>query len=154
MINYCTSSTYGVVTEEYVDYKNKMIYSRVTNPYDTSSENGKWSKTKYTGATNNSYVGLGNFVKNIEKTTKMDGTYYSGTIDSKKLIGIMDSMTGDDNASSIIGGDIDITMFVNNSNYLEETKFKMTIAGIDEEATVKYRNYNTSGSLEIPKDAK
>ena len=45
-------------------------------------------------------------------------------------------------------------MFVNSSNYIEKMSFTMTIMGIEEVVEISYRDFNESGNIVIPVEAK
>lgn len=129
-ISYCSTSTYGVETEEYVDYKNKISYSKVTTLYGGDSSNGKWTSTKYSGGDTNTWLNLNDYIFNLKEESKNGGTYYTGTIDSKKL-GNAISQTTDTDTSDIVSEDIEISVFVNSSNYIEKMSFTIEIMGIE-----------------------
>ncbi len=61
-VSYCSTSTYGVETEDYTDYKNKINYSKVTVAFGGDSSNGKWATTKYNGGETNSWINLNDYI--------------------------------------------------------------------------------------------
>jgi len=152
-ISYCLTSTYGVETEEYVDYKNKISYSKVTTLFGGDSSNGKWTSTKYSGGDTNTWLNLNDYIFNLKEESKNGGTYYTGTIDSKKL-GNAISQTTDTDTSDIVSEDIEISVFVNSSNYIEKMSFTIEIMGIEEVVEINYKNYNNSGDIVIPDEVK
>lgn len=153
-ISYCATSTYGVETEEYVDYKNKISYSKVTVPFGGDSSNGKWSSTKYSGGDTNTWINLNDYIFDITEETRAEGTYYTGTIDSKKLANAVSQVNSAVDTSNLVSEDIDISVLVNSNNYIEKMSFTLKIMGIEEVVEINYKNYNTSGSIEIPSEIK
>lgn len=153
-ISYCSTSTYGVETEDYTDYKNKVNYSKVTVAFGGDSSNGKWTTTKYNGGETNSWINLNDYIFNITEESRDGGTYYTGTIDSKKLAAAMSQIDSDVDTSNIVSDDIDITVFINSSNYIEKMSFTIEIMGIEEEVEINYKRFNTSGDIVIPSEAK
>lgn len=153
-ISYCYTSTYGVETEEYVDYKNNINYSKVTTLYGTDETNGKWTSTKYNGSNANSWINLNDYIFNITEESRNGGTYYTGTIDSKKLASAMAQTDSSINIDKVVSEDINISVFVNSSNYIETMNFTMEILGIEEVVEISYKNFNTTGNIEIPAEVK
>lgn len=151
---YCYTSTYGVSTEEYVDYKNKITYSKVTAAYGGDSNNGKWTSSKHSGGNANTWLNLNDYIFNIKEENRDGGTYYTGTIDSKKVGSAISKVSEGVDPSKIVSDDIDITVFVNSSNYIEQMSFKMKIMGIEEVVKINYKNYNNSINVVIPDVAK
>jgi len=148
--SYCTTSTYGVETEQYIDYAKQMMYSKTTTIYGGSND---WEKTKY-NVSSNSYVDLSDYITDVKEEKKDGGTYYTGTINSKKLANAMSQADSSVNSSSIVSDDIDITVFVNSSNYIEKMSFTIVVAGMEEEVEVTFKNFNTSGTITIPASIK
>lgn len=153
-IAYCSSSTVGVETEEYIDYKNKIDYSRVYSLYSNDPSNGIWTKTKTQNSNTNSWINLNDYIFNITEESKNGGTYYTGTIDSKKLVEAITTVNSDVDMNDIVSDDIDITVFVNSSGYIEQMMCNMEIMGIDESIEINYSNFNSSGSITIPTEVK
>ena len=152
-ISYCSTSVYGVETEEYVDYKNKKIYSKVTSLFGDSS-NGKWTSTKYKGGDTNTWINLNNYIFDIKQETREDGTYYTGTINSKKLATAISQVDSNVDISNMVSDDIDISVFINSSNYIEKMSFTIQIMGIEELVEISFRGFNTSGDIVIPSEVK
>lgn len=69
--------TYGLETEEYVDYKNETTYSRIYSKYSNDSANGKWVSTKYEGGKSNSWIDLSNYIFDLTEENKDGGTYFT-----------------------------------------------------------------------------
>lgn len=153
-ISYCLTSTYGVKTEDYIDYKNQINYSKVTSTFGGDSSNGKWTTTKYKGSDTNSWINLNDYIFDIAEESRDDGTYYTGTIDSKKLAAAMSQLDSDVDTSNIVSDDINISVFINSSNYIENMSFTIEIMGIEEEVEINYKGFNTSGDIVIPSEAK
>lgn len=152
-VGYCYSSMFGVKTEQYIDYANQVAYNRVTMPYGIDPNSGKWTSSKYAaGAPTNSWVGLSDYISNIKSVSKDGGTYYTGTINSRKLAEAMSEVDTDMNASSIISNDINISVFVNSSNYIEKMSFNIEIEGVEETVVVTYKDFNNSGSVTLPSE--
>jgi len=153
-IAYCQTSTFGVDTEEYIDYKNKTSYSKVTVAFGGDSSNGQWTSTKYSGSESNNWINLNDYIFNLKEESKDGGIYYTGTIDSKKLGAAMSQADSDIDTSKIVSDDINISVFVNSSNYIEKMSFTMVIMGIEEVVEINYKDFNTSGNIVIPAEAK
>ena len=153
-ISYCKTSTYGVNTEEYIDYNNKKTYSKVTVAFGGDSSNGKWTSTKYSGENTNSWINLNDYVFNLKEENKNGGTYYTGTIDSKKLASAVSQIDTDVDTSNVVSDDINISVFVNSSNYIENMSFVMEIMGIEMEVEITYKDFNKTGDIKIPAEAK
>lgn len=152
-IGYCTSSTYGVTTEDYYDYNNKTMYSKVSLPFGYG-DSDEWTKSNYGGNGNNTWLDLNDYIFDVKEESKDGGVYYTGVIDSKKLANAMSQADSEVDTSSIVSGDIDIEVFVNSSNYIEYMKFNLVIAGIEEVVEISYYDYNETGSIEIPNNIK
>lgn len=152
-IGHCSMSTYGVETEEYFDYKNMVVYSKMTTAFGGDSSNGKWISAKYNGGNTNTWLNLNDYVFNIAEESKDGGTYYTGTIDSKKLAAAMSEMNSDVGTSNIVSDDINIRVFVNSSNYIEKMTFTIEIMGIEEMVEINYKEFNTSDDIVIPSEA-
>lgn len=153
-VSYSLTSTYGVETEEYVDYKNKMTYSKVNAEFGDESSNGKWISEKYKGGDVNNWISLTDAMFNITEEKKDGGTYYKGTVDSQKINETMSQLNSNDDKTNMISNDIDISVFVNSSNYIEKISFVLKIMGIEEEVEITYKEFNTSGDIVIPDEAK
>lgn len=148
-IGYCSSSIYGVTTEQYTDYAKGIIYSKVSSPFG-GDNNGEWTSSSYVGDYTNKFVGLSEYIANATKVPGSGGTYYNGTIDTSFIADAMSGVDEDVDSSSIIGDDIKISVFVNSSNYIEKTTFSMVVAGIQEDVVINYKDFDTTGSLSIP----
>ena len=153
-IAYCYTSTMGVKTEEYIDYANKMEYSKVTTLYGNDGNNGKWTKTKLNGSSSNTWVNLSDYIFNLTEESKNGGTYYTGTIDSKKLAKAMAQSDSNIDLNKVVSDDIDIEVFINSSNYIETMNFSIEIMGIKEYVEVTFKNFNTSGTITIPSEVR
>lgn len=153
-IGYCSSSTMGVQTEEYFDYKNMIDYTRTYSPYSSDASNGVWQKTKIENNNTNSWLNLNDYIFNITEESKNGGVYYTGTIDSKKLAAAMSTVKSDIDMKKIVSDDINIAVFVNSSGYIEQMSFDMEIMGIDEVVEVNFSGFNTTGIISIPTEVK
>ncbi len=152
-IGYCQTSTYGVDTEEYIDYKNKIAYSKVTTLFGGDSSNGEWTSVTYSGGNTNAWLDLNDYIFDLTKETKDEGTYYTGIIDSKKLATAISQVDSDTDVSNIVSDDIDISVFVNSSNYIEKMSFTIEIMGFEEVIEINYKGFNQSGDIVIPAEA-
>lgn len=153
-IGYCSTSTYGVNTEEYYDYGNNISYTKVTSPYSSDASNGQWTSTSYKSSNTNLWLNLNDYIFNINEEKQSNGTTYTGTISSKKLAEAMAQADSSVDTSSIVTKDIDISIFVNSSNYIEKMNFEIEIMSIAEVVEINYSNFNTSGTISIPSEAK
>ncbi len=66
----------------------------------------------------------------------------------------MSQMNSDVDTSNIVSGDINISVFINSSNYIEKMSFTIEIMGIEEEVEINYKGFNISGDIVIPSEAK
>lgn len=153
-VTYCVSSTIGVETEEYFDYGNKVDYTKVASKFGKSKNNGKWVKTKLKDNSSNELINISDYIFNLTEENKDNGTYYMGTIDSKKLAKAMSNADSNVSVDKIVSKDIDIEVFVNSSNYIESMNYSIEIAGINEYVEIKFKDYNTSGMVEIPTEVR
>lgn len=154
-VGYCNTSEYGgVKTEDYIDYNKNVMYSKTTNPYSNDSTNNKWSSIKFNGNGTNSWVNLIDDIKDIKVENKNNSIYYKGSINSDKLMNAIAGANSDVNSSGIINELKDIEVFVNTSGYIEKISFNITVIGVKEDVEISFNNFNTSGSITIPKDVK
>lgn len=153
-ISYCNTSTYGVETKQYIDYKNKKTYYKSTALFGGDYSNGKWTSSKYNGGKTNSWINLSDYIFNLTEESKNGGTYYTGTIDSKKLAAAMSQVDSDINISNVVSDDINISAFVNSLNYIENMSFTIEIMGIEEVVEINYKKFNQSGNVVIPAEIK
>lgn len=154
MISHCITSTLGIETEDYIDYTNKINYSKVTVPFGGDENNGKWTSIKYSGENTNSWMNLNDFIFNLTEEKKDGGTYYIGTIDSRKLASAMAEADSDVDTKEVVSDDINIGVFVNKAGYIENMSFTMEIMGIEEVVEITYKDFNSSGELSIPAEVK
>ena len=153
-INYCITSTYGVNNEEYIDYQNKIVYSKASVTLVEDATSGRWTSSKYTGGDSNTWINLNDYIFNLTEEKKDGGTYYKGTINSQKLVEAIAQIDTDIDISNIVSDDIDISVFINLSNYIESMSFTIEIMGIEELVEINYRDFNTSGDIVIPSEVK
>ena len=149
---YCYSSTFGVETEEYIDFNSKYDYSKVTTLYGGAESNGKWTKKKLGNVDDNSYLSLSDYVYDLTESQVDGGILYKGVIDSKKLVSAQNDSSI--NINDVIGDDIEIEIFVNSSNYIESMKYSMEVMGINQRVSINFNNFNTTGDVSIPSDIK
>ena len=147
-LSYCHTSTIGVDTYEYTDYKNKASYSKVDTLYGSEG----WKKSKISVDNKNSWINLSDNIFDLQEESVDGGTIYKGTISSKKLASIMQQVDTKINVNKIISKDINIEVFVNSSNYIETMNFTLEVLGIEEIVEIQYVDYNTSGDIELPKE--
>lgn len=152
-IEYCHTDTIGVDTEEYINYNNKIVYTKVTSFYSNDENNGKWTNSKLKG-NSNSWINLSNYIFNLSEEEYNGGIKYSGTIDSKKLTSLMANVDSNINISKVLSNDINIEVFINSSNYIEMMNYSMEIMGIEELVKIKFKDFNNSGSIIIPEEVK
>lgn len=152
-IVYCTSETMDVETEQYIDYKNKMDYSKITTAYGYGENDGEWTKTKLSSNVSN-WLDMSDYVFNLSEESRNGGTYYKGTIDSKKIAASLAQTDSSIDYDKIISKDIDIEIFVNSSNYIEKMNFTMEVMGVSEYVEVTFKDFNESGSITIPSSIK
>ncbi len=149
-VSYCLTSTYGVKTEEYIDYENQKNYSKVTTAFGENSDNDKWTTSKYSGENTNTWINLNDYIFNLTEEKQENGTYYKGTIDSKKLVNAILKINSDIDISKVVNDDIEVNVFVNSSNYIEKMSCTIKVMGIEEELEINYKDFNTSGDIVIP----
>lgn len=146
-ITHCVTSTYGVNQETYYDYKNKVSYDKTTSAFGYGSQD--WTKTKINNNTN-TWLDLSDYVYDLKEESRNGGTYYTGVIDGKKLAGSMSQADSNTNYDSIAGSDINIIIFVNSNNYIENLQFDMEIMGMKTDVEVRFKNFNNAGSISLP----
>lgn len=152
-IVYCSSETMGVETEQYIDYKNKVEYSKITTAYGYGENDGEWTKTKLNNNISN-WLDMSDYVFNLSEESKNGGTYYKGTIDSKKIAASLAQADSSIDYDKIISKDINIEIYVNSLNYIETMNFTMEVMGITEYVEITFKDFNTSGSITIPSSIK
>ena len=153
-IGYCSISAYGVNTEKYYDYGNGKTYTKVYSPYSSDASNGKWTSTSVKNLSTNSWLNLNNYIFDVKEENQGNNTLYTGTISSDKLAAAIVQVDSSIDTSKIVSNDINISILVNSSNYIEKMNFEMKIMGITEVVEINYSNYNNSGSITIPAEAK
>lgn len=151
-IAYCSLSTFGVQTKEYFDYKNKVMYTYVYSPYSASASNGIWTKKTINESSTSNWLNLSDYIYDLKEESRDGGMYYTGTIDSKKLASAMATTNSNVNMNNLVSEDIKIAVLVNKSGYIEQMSFDIKIMGVQESVDIRYHDYNTSGSLDIPKE--
>lgn len=150
-ITYCKSSTLGVGTEDYTDSKNKYSYSKVYDDYGmTTSE---WTKTKLAEVNTDQWLGLNDYVFDLNEEEVENGTKYSGNIELKKLLGMLENMDLPIDALKILNKDIPVEVVVDNDNYIDSMKFSINLMGIEMMVEIDYKDYNTAGEVVIPEEA-
>lgn len=61
----------------------------------------------------------------------------------------MSQLDSDVDTSNIVSDHINIRVFINSSNYIENMSFTIEIMGIEEEVEINYKGFNTSGDIVI-----
>lgn len=150
-LTYCSTSTFGVEQESYYDYNKKVSYTKTTSVYGYGSQD--WTKTKLNNNTN-TWLDLSDYVYDLKSESRNGGTYYTGVIDGKKLAASLSQTDSNANYDSIVGSDINIEIFVNSKNYIETLNFDMEIMGMKETVKVKFKDYNSAGSVKLPSSLK
>ena len=151
-MGYCTSSTYGVTTEEYYDYGKGKTYTKIYSPFDASS--GEWTSSSLGNSSTNSWLNLNDYIFDIKEEQQGTSKLYTGVISSKKLATAMSQADSSIDTSNIVSSDINISILVNSSNYIEKMNFEMEIMGFEEIVEIEFGNYNTAGSITIPAEVK
>ena len=148
-ITYCATSTMGMETEQYVDYKNGYSYQKINSSLMGGSN--EWEKEKIYGELpeyGNDYASLVDYVKDLEVENKNGGKLYTGKIDATKIAEAMDD--AGTNYGDLISGDIEAEFFVNADGYLEYVNYSMEIMGMTADTSIKFSDYNTTGEIELP----
>ena len=149
-ITYCKSNTLGVGTEDYTDNKNKYSYTKVYDDYGmTTSE---WSKVKLQDVKTDQWLGLNDYIFNLTEETIDNGTKYKGTIELKKLLGLLEKFDLPIEALEILNKDIDVEVIVDTDNYIDYMKFNFVLMGIEMEVEIDYKDYNSAGDIVIPEE--
>ena len=158
-IEYCKTSTLGIIDiEEYIDYKNNKVYTRTEQLVGGDENDGKWISKKLDKDTKSqvtNWMGLNDYLKELNITEQNGGKLYSGKIDIKKVqSAISDSDAKSKiNIPSLTSKDIPIEVFINSAGYIETTKTEFEILGIKENVNIQYSNFNKNNDLSIPKEA-
>lgn len=153
-VGYCSVSTYGVNTEIYYDYDNDKTYTKVSYPYSSDTSNDSWTSTSMKSSNTNSWLNLNDYIFDIKEEKQGTSTLYTGIISSEKIANAMVQADSSIDTNNIISSDINISILVNSSNYIEKMNFELEMMGIAEVFEINYSNYNSSGSITIPNEAK
>lgn len=144
---YCETSAYG--TEEYVyyDYANGKMYQSYSTILGSSNEWTTYS-VEFVNESN-SFLNLGDYVFDLEKTETSEGTLYTGIIDSKKLAEATSEVESDISASDVISSDIEISILVNESGYIQSIDYELDVLGMTSKVNVVFSNFNSVNSIII-----
>lgn len=149
-LSYCKTSALSVGTEEYTDYKNKVSYSKIYDDLGVTTNNG-WIKTKISSKEDDDqWLGLNDYIFELEEEKVDNGTKYSGVINLKKVFGLLKQFELPIDFGSFVNKDVDITVIVNNQNYIESMNMSFEVLSIKMNVELKYYNYNNTGSIVIP----
>lgn len=149
-ITYCKSNTLGVGTEDYTDNKNKYSYSKVYDDYGMTVN--EWTKTKLQDVKTDQWLGLNDYIFDLKEETVENGTKYTGIIELKKLLGMLENMDLPIDALKILNKDIEVEVVVDNENYIDTMKFNFNLMGIDMIVEIDYNDYNNAGDIVIPEE--
>ena len=149
-ITYCRTNAVGVGTEEYTDNKNKVSYSKVYDTYGVTSNN-EWTKTKLPSSeVDDQWLGLNDYIFELEEEKLDSGTKYSGIINLKKIFGLLEKFELPIDFASFMDKDVDITVIVNNDNYIERMSMSFEVLGVKMVIDLNYYDYNKVGDIVIP----
>jgi len=149
-ITYCRTTAVGVGTEEYTDNKNKVSYSKVYDDYGVTTEN-EWVKTKLPSSeADDQWLGLNDYIFELEEEKMESGTKYSGIINLKKIFGLLEKFDLPIDFAGFMDKDVDITVIVNNDNYIEKMNMSFEVLGVKMVVDLNYYDYNKIGDVVIP----
>lgn len=149
-ITHCKSNTLGVGTEDYTDNKNKYSYSKVYDDYGMTVN--EWTKTKLQDVKTDQWLGLNDYIFDLKEESAPNGTKYTGIIELKKLLGMLENMDLPIDALKILNKDIEVEVVVDNENYIDTMKFNFNLMGIDMIVEIDYNDYNNAGDIVIPEE--
>ena len=152
-LGYCSATSNVINIEEYMDYKNKVTYSKsdlISNYRDNSS----WSKNEEKNIEEAPMLKIVDKIKIQKKEKKDNGILYTGIIDGKSLGQVIRTASKTTNKRIGIGRifkkKVPVEVFVNSNNNIEYLKSNISVLGIKINLDIKYSNYNTSSSLSLP----
>ena len=154
-LEYCKTSTLGIVdVEQYIDFNNSKSYSKTTTLFGGDENNNKWKTESFKGNinTNNSWLSLNDYLKNLEVSDYNGGKLYKGNISMKKIIKAINKSDSSSSIKipSITDKDIPIEIFINKDGYIESTTLSFEVASIKEIINIKYKNFNNNVNLTLP----
>lgn len=153
-LGYCEMQSNVVNLEEYLDYNNKVTYTKtnlLTNDAFQWQKESEKNMTEFTPILGT----LDNII--IEKKEKQEnGILYTGYIKGKSLSNIFDvinkATSNKFNISSFFRRKIPVTVFVNNDNYVEKVSFSINVLGVDVNSEINFNNFNTTPSISLPEE--
>ncbi len=148
---YCLTSAYGAKTEEYYDFNKGVSYTKVSSSYSNDSQ---WITNSINNVNTNSWLSLNDYIFNISEEKQGSSTLYKGVISSQKLASAMAQTDTNVDVNKIVNSDINVSILVNASNYIEKVNFEMEIMGMNEIVEITYNGFDTTGSTTIPKDVR
>lgn len=150
--SYCKTTTLGVGTETYTDYKNKKTYSRVSDDYGLV--NSSWTAADIKDVSTDQWLELNDFIFDVKEEESDGLTKYSGTIDIKKITGLLNRFDMPVDLGSFLSKDVAVEVYVNDKNYIDSMKVDLEVLGISMDAKLEYSNYNSAGNVVIPDNVK
>lgn len=150
--SYCKTTTLGVGTETYTDYKGKKSYSRVVDDYGLV--NSTWTAADIEDISTDQWLELNDFIFDVKEEESDGLTKYSGTLNIKKLMGLLGRFDLPVDVGSFLSKDVDVVVYVNDKNYIDSMTVDMEILGISMDVKLEYSNYNNAGTVVIPEEAK
>lgn len=151
-ITYCKTDLGGLGTEDYTDNKNKYSYSKVYDTYGMTTTN-EWTKVKLQDVKTDQWLGLNDYIFDLKEVDSEVGTKYTGVIELKKLLGLLENMDLPIDALSVLNKDIEVEVVISDDNYIDSMKFNINLMGIEMIVDIDYKDYNVAGEIVIPEEA-
>ncbi len=153
-LGYCTVGSNIVNLEEYLDYKNKVTYTK-TDLINNDGHTWRKNEEKNMGEVTPILSTLDN-IKIEKKEVTDNGTKYIGILNGKSLSGLFNiinnATSSKINLSTFLKKKIPVTVFVNNNNYVENLSFSVSIIGIEINCDINYSNFNVTPSITLPEE--
>jgi hypothetical protein len=132
------------------EYKGELNSAKVYDDYGVTTEN-EWVKTKLPSSeADDQWLGLNDYIFELEEEKMESGTKYSGIINLKKIFGLLEKFDLPIDFAGFMDKDVDITVIVNNDNYIEKMNMSFEVLGVKMVIDLNYYDYNKIGDVVIP----
>lgn len=152
-LGYCSATSNIVNIEEYLDYKNKVSYSKL-DLISSYKDSDSWTKSEEKNMEEARMLKIIDSIRIQKKEKKDNGVLYTGIMNGKSLSQIITTASKATNKkiniTRLFKKKIPVEVFVNNDNYIEYLKANISVLGIKINIDVKYSNFNTAPSISLP----